>query len=67
MHEPIDMQPETIRTPQELLADMYAEQAKDRKPRRTACRCEIVVDPFGTGDNWLIERDCEHPEDCPHE
>lgn len=36
-------------------------------PRCTDCDCPIDVDPFGTGDIWYTERNCQRPFNCPHD
>jgi len=36
-----------------------------RKDWATECPiCHKEYDPFGTGDNWYSEYDCEYPDTC---
>ena len=31
------------------------------------CQCPEETDPYGTGDTWLVVRNCERPERCYYE
>lgn len=40
-------------------------RSDDRDYRATDCPvCQKMHDPFGTGDNWYVEFDCQYPNTC---